>query len=334
MQEAIQLIESSERILLSGHLRADGDCLGAQSVMYHALLKLGKQVEVMLPNPPDGRYGFLEAHTPWTLFDGTLPEADLLLVCDCNQLDRLGAMGEAVSASPMPRIALDHHPIAVDHGWTALVHDETAAASGLMALTLADALGVKSLPLPAYEAAFVALMTDTGWLKYSNADAAAWAAAASLVEKGVDTERLYDLVYQQAELGRPIGIRAALENLEYFLDGRIAIAFVEQSRLAELDGALEDSDDILDILRGVAQVEAVGLITERSGGMVKVSFRSKRFLDVNQVARSIGGGGHARAAGASFQNGESLATAVAKVKTALLEGYAAQGVAAALDSKA
>ena len=159
MRDAIRLIESSERILLSGHLRADGDCLGAQSVLFHMFRAMGKQVEVMLPNPPDGRYGFLEAHTPWTLYDGNLPEADLLLVCDCNQLDRLGAMGDAVAASAMPRVALDHHPIAVDHGWTALVHDETSAASGLLALDLASAMGYDALPIEAYEAAFVALMT-------------------------------------------------------------------------------------------------------------------------------------------------------------------------------
>ncbi|MHC4824526.1 MAG: DHH family phosphoesterase [Planctomycetota bacterium] len=330
MSEALRLIQDSHRILLSGHLRADGDCLGAQSVLFHVLRGLGKQVEVMLPNPPDGRYGFLEAHTPWTLFEGSLPGADLLIVCDCNQLDRLGKMGEAVAQSSMPRIALDHHPIEEDHGWTALFHDETSAASGLLALDMAEALGVTDLPLPAYEAAFVALMTDTGWLKYSNADAAAWQAAGRLVERGVDTERIYDLVYQQAESGRPIGIRAALENLSYHAEGHIAVAYVGLERLRELDGALEDSDEILDILRGVRQVEAVGLLTEREGGMVKVSFRSKRHLDVNKVARAVGGGGHARAAGASFRKGTTLEQAVVSVREALLDGYATQDVAASL----
>lgn len=330
MPDALSLIQTSRRILLSGHLRADGDCLGAQSVLYHLFRGMGKEVEVMLPNPPDGRYGFLEAHTPWTLYDGALPAADLLIVCDCNQLDRLGAMGEAVAASSMPRIALDHHPIEEDHGWTALVHDETSAASGLLALDLAAALGVEELPREAYEAAFVALMTDTGWLKYSNADAEAWRAAGRLVARGVDTERIYDLVYQQAEPGRPIGIRAALENLNYLADGRIALSYVAQDQLQRLQGALEDTDEVLDILRAVRQVEAVGLLTEREGGRVKVSFRSKRHLDVNQVARKVGGGGHARAAGASFGDGVSLEEAVAAAREALLEGYEEQGVAAAL----
>ncbi|MGB0685971.1 MAG: DHH family phosphoesterase, partial [Planctomycetota bacterium] len=222
MQEAVDLVQRSQRILLSGHLRADGDCLGAQSVLFHAFRQLGKEVEILLPNPPDGRYGFLESHSPWRLWDGALPEADLLVVCDCNQLDRLGAMGDAVAASAMPRVAVDHHILDEDQGWTALVHDLTAASSGQLALDFAAALGAGELPPAAYEAAFVALMTDTGWLKYSNADADAWAAAAELVARGVDTSKVYDLVYQQAESTRPIGIRAILENLEYLRDGRIA----------------------------------------------------------------------------------------------------------------
>jgi phosphoesterase RecJ-like protein len=318
VSEAVRLVEQSSRVLLSGHLRADGDCLGAASVLYHALRQLGIAVEVMLPNAPDGRYGFLQQHTPWTVYEGTLPSADLLIVCDCNQLDRLGAMGEAVAASTMPRIALDHHPMEGDHGWTALVHDPSAAASGQMALEFAAELGVESLPVEAYEAAFVALMTDTGWLKYSNADATAWAAAARMVEHGVDTAHIYDLVYQQAEPGRPRGVAAVLENLEYHADGRIAIAWVSEAELVELGGSIEDTDDVLDLLRSVRAVEAVGLLTERAGGVVKLSLRSKHYLDVNQVARGLGGGGHARAAGATFPQGTTLDAAVAQVRRAML----------------
>ncbi len=324
MQEAVDLVQRSQRILLSGHLRADGDCLGAQSVLFHAFRQLGKEVEILLPNPPDGRYGFLEAHSPWRLWDGALPEADLLVVCDCNQLDRLGAMGDAVAASAMPRVAVDHHILDEDQGWTALVHDLTAASSGQLALDFAAALGAGELPPAAYEAAFVALMTDTGWLKYSNADADAWAAAAELVARGVDTSKVYDLVYQQAESTRPIGIRAILENLEYLRDGRLAVAWVGTERLHALGGSIEDTDEVLDILRAVKAVEAVALLTEREGGAVKVSFRSKTSLDVNRVARRVGGGGHARAAGASFAADISLEQAVARVREVLLEEDEAQ----------
>ena len=318
MQAAVDLVRSSENILLSGHLRADGDCLGAQSVLFHALQALGKRPRLLLPDAPDGRYGFLRAHTPWDEYAGSLPEADLLIVCDCNDLVRLGAMGEAVRAAGLPRIVVDHHPFGEDRGWDAWVHDVTAAASGQLALRFAAALGVETLPSEAYQAAFVALMTDTGWLHHSNADAAAWQSAAELVAHGVDTNEVYGAVYQQDEPGRPRGVGAALATTEYLEDGALAVAWVSQASLAAAGGTLEDTDQVLDILRGVGAVEGVAVVSERADGRVKVSFRSKHSLDVNRVARRVGGGGHARAAGATFPTGTAFENCVAQARAALL----------------
>ena len=100
MQNAIDLIKESNEILLTGHLRADGDCLGAQIVLYYALSKLGKKVQIMLPNLPDQRYGFLEQQTPWSIYDDELPSYDLLIACDCNELPRLGGMVPQICSWP------------------------------------------------------------------------------------------------------------------------------------------------------------------------------------------------------------------------------------------
>ncbi|MHC4838633.1 MAG: DHHA1 domain-containing protein [Planctomycetota bacterium] len=102
------------------------------------------------------------------------------------------------------------------------------------------------------------------------------------------------------------------------------MAWVGTERLHALGGSIEDTDEVLDILRAVKAVEAVALLTEREGGAVKVSFRSKTCLDVNRVARRVGGGGHARAAGATFAAGTSLEQAVARVREVLVEEDEAQ----------
>ncbi len=325
MQQAAELLRRSNKILLSGHSRADGDCLGAQIVLLHAARALGKQAEILLPDPPDGRYGFLKASTPWRVWEGHLPAADLLIVCDCNQLSRLGAMAAPIQTSGMPRIAVDHHVLEPNQGWTALVHDLQASASGTLALRFVEEeFGLHELPLAAYEAAFVALMTDTGWLKYSNAIPEAWEAASRLARRGLDTARLHALIYSQAEAGRPAGIRAALEHLEYLAEGRLALAWVSVEDLERVSGTLEDTDELLDLLRAVGRVEGVGLVTERGDGRVKASFRSKTSLDVHRIAKQLGGGGHVRASGTSFAPGVSIAQAVAQTRSALLQGWSEQ----------
>ena len=303
MKKAMQLIESSKSVLISGHLRADGDCLGAGIVMYYLCQALGKQVEIILPDNPDSRYGFLEEKTPWKVWQGELPTHDLFLICDCNELSRLGAMGAVIAESEVPRLVLDHHPLPTDSGiWTAKIHDESAAASGLLAFEFAKAMGV-TLPEAAMEAAFVAIMTDTGWLKYSNADSRAWNVAAELVAGGVVADSVFQNIYQQVEAGRPKGIASVLAHTQYFEDGRFALAWATDKDLQTVQGELVDTDEILDILRSVKTVELVALLTERQG-QAKLSLRSKSLIDVNQIARGLGGGGHVRAAGATLTDTE------------------------------
>ncbi|MBT3340492.1 MAG: hypothetical protein HN405_06105 [Planctomycetes bacterium] len=321
--EAIQLLRECQTPLIAGHLRADGDCLGSAIALSQVLRDMGKEPQIMMPDEPDGRYGFLAAHTPWLIFEDELPEHDLFIVCDCSVLPRLGRMGEAIQNVATPRLVIDHHPLDDPSPWTALIHDPTAAASGLLIYELAQTLGVP-LNGRACEAAFTALMTDTGWLKYSNADARCWGAAADLVAGGLDSEKIYRQIYQQNEPGRPRGVAAALANHESLQEPSLALAWVSQGDLQESGGTLEDTDDVLDLMRAVSSVEAVALVVERKNGVAKVSFRSKTWLDVNLIAKTLGGGGHARAAGATFDGTVALSDAVHQVRKALLDGFSAQ----------
>ncbi|MDP6964127.1 MAG: DHHA1 domain-containing protein, partial [Planctomycetota bacterium] len=290
----------------------------------YALSKLGKKVQIMLPNLPDQRYGFLEQQTPWSIYDDELPSYDLLIACDCNELPRLGGMVPQIIERDQPKMVVDHHIMMTPENWDGAYHDVNAAASGILAIELAKELGVDDLPLAAYEAAFVALMTDTGWLKYSNSDYRAWEMSTYLISKGVDAAKVYDLVYQQLEPGRPTGVAAALQNLKYYCDGALAVAWVSNDELEAVGGSLEDTDEVLDILRAVAQVEAVALLCERDAGEIKVSFRSKSSLDVNKVACHLNGGGHARAAGASFDRSIGIKSAVEQTVKVLLKEYSGQ----------
>ncbi len=329
VDSARRLLEGSRRVLISGHLRADGDCLGAQSVLYHLCRALGKEAEVLLPDDPDGRYDFLHVHTPYrTLAElegegEEIPEHDLVFVCDCSTLDRLGRLGEILRARPEPIILVDHHPLRPEDeaSFQAFVHSVEAPASGLLAWNFARSFGVE-LPPAAHEAAFTALATDTGWFRYSNAGLGAWEAATAMVAAGVQPDRVFGLIYQRCDRRRPAGIAASLQHLEYHLEGRLALAWVGQEDLRRAGGSLEDTDEVLDILRSVAGVEAVAFLHERAPGEVKASLRSQGGVDVSRVARALGGGGHARAAGVTFEPGTTLLQAVDRVRSALVEAVA------------
>ncbi len=320
--DVIERLRQSERVLVTGHLRADGDCLGTAIVLARCLRDAGKQVEIVMPDPPDPRYGFLFEKTPWSIYapDSELPPYDLAIVTDCNDFRRLGAMGPLVEFASAPRLLVDHHPLGDPAGqWDYRVHDVAAAASGLLAVRLARALDLQ-LDRAACEAAFVALMTDTGWLKYSNASPEAFAVAAALVEGGVRPAQLFQNLYQRNDPATPAGLAAALGSAEYLCEQRAVVAGVSDAELAAAGGILVESDDLMDILRSVGRVEAVAFLSERQGA-VKVSWRSKEWLDVNALAKACGGGGHARAAGATFPPEVDLQQARERVKQLLREAF-------------
>ncbi|MDP6850913.1 MAG: DHHA1 domain-containing protein [Planctomycetota bacterium] len=309
METVAALLADAQRILITGHMKADGDCLGTESVLFQMCTVLGKDVRVVNPDPPDSRFSFLAEHCPFEVYqqEKGLPEFDLAFVCDCSVLPRLGELGSSLASASGNRVVVDHHPLdqTMPGLWQAMILDPTAAASGLLAIRFAEFLGVE-LPVSALEAAFAAIAADTGWFKYSNADYPAWECAAKLVEGGVVPDSLYRAIHQNSLQGHPVGIGLALCNVQYFDNGRIAMTKISQAELQAANAILDDTDEVLDILRAVKSVDAVAVLYEKEDGGIKASLRSKVTTDVREIASRLGGGGHVRASGVSFQEGVSL----------------------------
>ncbi len=303
-ERVAELLRSRDRFLLTGHVRADGDCLGAQSALFHVLRSLGKSVQVVNPDPLDPRYEFLRAHTPYTHFDAQRPEGgiapfDVACVLDVSVIERCGAVADRIRASKATTCVFDHHQPSTGQSWDVELIDSTAPATGVLVHRLAARMGI-SLPVQALEAIFVSLTTDTGWFKYSNTDRETFAVASELVAGGVDPSVIFGRLYQTNPPEFPRGVGVALRTLRYEAGGRLAIVSIRQAQMAAASAELHDTDEVLDILRSVGKVDAVLLFRENAPGRVKISARSKGTFDVNALLKPFGGGGHLRAAGADL----------------------------------
>jgi len=314
---ALDLIRDSRSFLLVGHERPDGDCLGSQSALAQVLQTLGKQVCVMNPDPPAPEFAYLAEPTAlqhWT--DRGLPEHDVCVLLDFNELGRTGVMAEALRAAPSKKIVVDHHPHDGEPWWDACYVDVSAAATGLLVYRIARELGVTPDHLIA-RAVFTSMVTDTGWFRYSNTDAETLSVAAELITHGVVPSDLYRAIHQHARPSEPVAMARALERTEYHADDRLAIVDIPLPKDGEPE--LVDTDTVLDVLRAVGTVEVVCLLRERPDGTVKLSARSKTVYDVNALARKFGGGGHVKASGATIQG--SLADAHRRMVEAAVAGF-------------
>lgn len=317
-RRVLELLRGHERFLLTGHVRPDGDCLGAQAALWGVLRQLGKEVRVLNPDPIQAQFDYLAREVEFAHYQGgALPPHDVVVLLDGSELSRCGALEEPLRQEDSLKLVIDHHIHIGPEWWDAAWIDVTASATGLLVRRIADGLGVELPPVSAL-GIFTSIVTDTGWFKYSNTDAETLAVASDLVRAGVSPDELFRAIFQRQAEGQPRAIARVLERLEYHLGGRVAVADFPLPRDGEPD--LADSDEVLDILRAVRSVEVVLFLRELPDGSCKLSARSKLDYPVNELARRFGGGGHAKAAGATLPG--PLAEARRRLLAAVLEDLA------------
>ncbi len=297
-ERAVALVREAGSFLLVGHVRPDGDCLGGQAALCRGLQLLGKRVSILNPDPPAAEFDYLARECSYGVYSGgPLPEHEVCVLLDFNELSRTGPLERPLSEHPSRKLLIDHHPY---HGvpfWAAAFVDVSASATGLLVWRMLRKLDV---PMDAVVAAgvFTSIVTDTGWFRYSNTDVETFAVAAELARSGIQPAALFATLYQRRPASEPRAIASLLGRLEYFGDGRIAVV---DHPLGDPADALDSSDAVLDILRSVGSVEVVIYLREVEPKLCKLSARSKTDYDVNELARRFGGGGHVKAAGATIR---------------------------------
>jgi phosphoesterase RecJ-like protein len=319
-----ELLRQKHRYLLTGHENPDGDCLGAQCALFHLLVALGSEVTIVNPDPIGATYDFLSRHTPFGngRLDQPLPPADVVVLLDCNQMSRVGALGKRLLATGAQIAVVDHHIGSNDVVDAILYVDPTAASTGTLVRRLYRELALPLSPAAA-EGVFLSLIADTGWFRYSNTDAEVLGLAAELVAAGVDVAGMYDRIHRRMHPDSAGLLARMLATHELRLRGRLAVACIDKATMEHAARVDFDTDQVLDPLRSLAGVEVVALFKERFGGQVKLSLRAKGDVDVERIARACGGGGHKKAAGATLSL--PMAEAVQRIEAMVAEGLAGLG---------
>lgn len=321
-------LRTHERLLLTGHENPDGDCLGAETALFHLLRAIGKQPLILNPDPIGRSFDFLLRHTPvgHAPKDGPLPPFDGVVLLDCAHLSRLGPLGARLRASGAPIAVIDHH-VGSDRGDGAVSYvDVGAAATGALVRRLFRELGVP-LNAAAAEGVFLSLIADTGWFRYSNADAEVFAMTSELVAAGVDGSLVYDSLFRRNHPDSAHLLGSALQNSRFRLDGKLAMVSLDKAWMERAARADFDTDAVLDPLRSIEGVEVVALLKERFDGTVKASLRARRNVDVQAIVAAFGGGGHKKAAGATLQM--SLAAAETAIEAGVQRGLVVAGATSA-----
>jgi phosphoesterase RecJ-like protein len=297
-------IRKHERFLVTTHENPDGDALGSLLAMTLALRELGKDAAMYLfgevPIPKE--YAFMEFAE---LLRGSNPDvADRVVVAvDAANERRLGPQADLLAKAPFV-IDIDHHHDNTRFGDINLIVG-TASSTGEILRDLFRELDVELTPEIA-EALYIAVVTDTGRFQYANTTAKALRLAAELVEAGADVHRVFQGIYENVAFAKLKLIARALEHAQVFEGGRVIVSHLERSDFDAAGAEEPYSEGIIDYLRAVEGAEIAALIREpptQDGPTRRVSLRTTtEGVDVSEIARKSGGGGHQMAAGFSSES--------------------------------
>jgi len=283
-------MRAESRVAVAIHESPDADAVGAAAGMLDLFARLGVEAALHVDPGVDVPYAaeFLPAGR---VVVGPPPPGATLYALDCGSLDRLAL---TLGRRDGRVVDIDHHHDNTRFGDVTWVDGEASSTSE-MVCRLSARLGLEVGPRAA-TALYAGISFDTGHFQHESTSAETFGWAARLVSLGAEPTRVYRLLYERRSLA---GLRLwarAIEHTRPAGGGRALLAMLTAADFAAAGATDDDSEGIVDALRGVPGVEVAALARPREDGRVRVSLRSEGF-DVSAVAGLKGGGGHRQAAG-------------------------------------
>jgi phosphoesterase RecJ-like protein len=294
-------------VALAVHEKPDTDALGAAAGMLDLFGQLGVEAELWVAEDELLPLGD-DLLPPGRVRRGAPPGGATLYALDSGNPKRLAlpSWGEVA-------VNIDHHHDNPLYGESNFVRGRASSTSELVC-DIARALGLRPSPQAA-AALYAGISFDTGHFHHDSTGPSTFRTAAWLVELGADVTGLYALLYERrSEASLRLWARAVAGAISV-AGGKALLASVTLADYEATRAGPEDTDGVVDSLRGVDGVEAAALVKEQNGGVrTRVSLRSDS-VDVSAIAALRGGGGHKLAAG--FSSDESPEEVIAWLSSEL-----------------
>ena len=295
------LVGGASGVGILSHFRPDGDAIGSTLAMGLVLEGMGKKVWMWNEDKVPLRYAFLEGAGKVGGIPEEVPDGMELLIClDSGDVKRLGEGGkrllEECSRAGIRSINIDHHETNSRYADFNYVVNG-AAATGCVLMGLFADWGMR-FEKGVAEALYAAISTDTGSFQYGSTTAQVMRQVAELIDCGVDVGDINRRLYQEQSATTLAVQGEVLREMVVEEGGKLTYYSMPAGKKEELGAGLEDTKDLVDIIRVLRGVRVAVIFEDLENGFIRISLRSKDpAVRVNDIAAMFGGGGHAMAAG-------------------------------------
>ena len=288
-----EIIQDAKTIGITGHIRPDGDCVGACMALYNYLKKNRPDVSVKVYlEYVDPKFLIIEncEHIDTKGYDGTV--YDLFVILDTAGMDRLG-LNQPYFENAKRTVCIDHHASNQGFADENYIVPECSSASEVLYDFLEPELINKAVAEPLY----MGIAHDSGVFRFQSTTPRTMMIAAHMMEHGINVNRIledtfYKKTYSQMMITSKIQSQTVLT-----MDGKCIYGWCTESMMQEYGVTKNELDAVIASIRNVEGVEVAMFVYEMENNRFKVSLRSREIVDVSKIAVFFDGGGHKRAAG-------------------------------------
>lgn len=288
-------LRTAHTILLGTHEHPDGDAIGGELALLHALRLQGKRVTAYIPDPAPEFLSFLPGFAELTTTPPDVATYDLVVLLDYTQLYRTHVEA-AVKAHPNT-IAIDHH---YDNKGEARINliVPTAAATAQILTEFFRETGVP-ITRDIATCLLTGIFTDTGSFMHDSTSPDILNLASDLMSKGARLSHIAHETYQKKDLPSLRIWGRALSRVMVDESTGAAVSIITMQDLEECGATLDDLSGVVNLLNTLPQSKFALLLAEYEPGKIKGSLRSEpqKQVDVSKIAARLGGGGHKLASG-------------------------------------
>ena len=293
-----QFIGENDDFAIVCHENPDGDSLGSLLALRLGLNQLKKRVQSACIDPVPYKYRLIAGSEMLVTLKDLKPFSHLICV-DCADLARTGFTDEMISNVPSI-INIDHHKSNEGFGQLNLMSADISA-TGILVYALLKELGVDITPMIAHNL-FIAISADTGHFMHANTNENCLKVASELVGYGANPNLIAREIFQTTTSAWVSLLGKAIASLEFHCEGRAALMCLTREDYESAHAEASETEGIVDYAKNIDTVEVAALLRDAGDGVVKVSLRSKDYVDVGKIASVFTGGGHMLAAGYSIES--------------------------------
>ncbi len=290
-----QKILLAKEIAIFSHIHPDGDTIGAQLGIFDVLQKLGVKTHLYNCSGAPPSFSFLAQLPQIKTYEPGMPLPTCILCLDCGSLARVGVPTGTFDSHDV--IVIDHHAGNTEFGQINWV-DEHSPATCEMVARMIEYWAAPISPDGA-TALYTGLSTDSGSFKYEQIRAETFETAAWLIRAGADHQAVRLHIYENQTRGKFQLTQKLYDDTKFMFDDQLATATILHEDLITFGVGDDEIHGMVSLMKEIEGVEVAVLFRTKADGSVKISLRSKSWLNVNAIATELGGGGHVRAAGAT-----------------------------------